>query len=64
MEKHYSSIEETSTDILFKMLKMEKYKKYHKAINDELKFRDFDLNWNEEKNMESFNQMIDSFKGV
>jgi hypothetical protein len=64
MEKHYSSIEETPTDILLKMLKMEKYKKYHKGINDELKFRDFNLNWNEEKNMESFNEMTDSFKGV
>lgn len=64
MGKHYSSIEETPTDILFKILRMEKYKKYHKGIKDELKFRDFNLNWNEEKNMESFNKMIDSFKGV
>jgi len=57
------SINEIPTKNLMGMLRMEENKAYHRDIAMELKFRDFDLDWNEEKNMESFNQMTDLWSG-
>jgi len=66
MNKTYTNIKDVSTTNLLKMLDMDRFKDnaHQKMIQDELKFRNYNLDWNKQDEQVAFQGMIDAFRGV
>ena len=66
MNKTYTNIMDVSTTNLLKMLDMDRFKDnaHQKMIQDELKFRNYNLDWNKQDEQGAFQSMVDTFKGV
>ena len=66
MDKTYTNIMDVSTTNLLKMLDMDRFKNnaHQKMIQDELKFRNYNLDWNKQDEQVAFQGMIDAFRGV
>jgi len=66
MNKTYTNITDVSTTNLLKMLEMDRFKDnaHQKMIQDELKFRNYNLDWNKQDEQVAFQGMIDAFRGV
>ena len=66
MDKTYTNIMDVSTTNLLKMLDMDRFKDnaHQKMIKDELKFRNYKPNWNNQDEQLAFQGMINTFKGV
>ena len=66
MDKTYTNIKDVSTTNLLKMLEMDRFKDnaHQKMIQDELKFRNYNLDWNKQDEQVAFQGMIDAFRGV
>ena len=66
MNKTYTNITDVSTTNLLKMLDMDRFKDnaHQKMIQDELKFRNYNLDWNKQDEQVAFQGMIDAFRGV
>ena len=66
MNKTYTNITDVSTTNLLKMLDMDRFKDnaHQKMIQDELKFRNYNLDWNKQDEQSTFQGMIDAFRGV
>jgi len=66
MNKTYTNIKDVSTTNLLKMLDMDRFKDnaHQKMIQDELKFRNYNLDWNKQNEQVAFQGMIDAFRGV
>ena len=66
MDKTYTNIMDVSTTNLLKMLDMDRFKDnaHQKMIQDELKFRNYNLDWNKQDEQVAFQGMIDAFRGV
>ena len=66
MNKTYTNITAVSTTNLLKMLDMDRFKDnaHQKMIQDELKFRNYNLDWNKQDEQVAFQGMIDAFRGV
>ena len=66
MNKTYTNITAVSTTNLLKMLDMDRFKDnaHQKMIQDELKFRNYNLDWNKQNEQVAFQGMIDAFRGV
>jgi len=66
MNKTYTNITDVSTTNLLKMLEMDRFKDnaHQKMIQDELKFRNYNLDWNKQDKQVAFQGMIDAFRGV
>jgi len=66
MNKTYTNIMDVSTTNLLKMLDMDRFKDnaHQKMIQDELKFRNYNLDWNKQDEQVAFKGMIDAFRGV
>jgi hypothetical protein len=66
MNKTYTNIMDVSTTNLLKMLDMDRFKDnaHQKMIQDELKFRNYNLDWNKQDEQVAFQGMIDAFRGV
>ena len=66
MNKTYTNITDVSTTNLLKMLDMDRFKDnaHQKMIQDELKFRNYNLDWNKQDEQVAFQGMIDAFKGI
>jgi len=66
MNKTYTNITDVSTTNLLKMLEMDRFKDnaHQKMIQDELKFRNYNLDWNKQNEQVAFQGMIDAFRGV
>ena len=66
MNKTYTNITDVSTTNLLKMLDMDRFKDnaHQKMIQDELKFRNYNLDWNKQYEQVAFQGMIDAFRGV
>jgi hypothetical protein len=66
MNKTYTNITDVSTTNLLKMLEMDRFKDnaHQKMIQDELKFRNYNLDWNKQDEQSTFQGMIDAFRGV
>jgi uncharacterized protein YpuA (DUF1002 family) len=66
MNKTYTNITDVSTTNLLKMLDMDRFKDnaHQKMIQDELKFRNYNLDWNKQDEQIAFQGMIDAFRGV
>jgi len=66
MNKTYTNIMDVSTTNLLKMLDMDRFKDnaHQKMIQDELKFRNYNLDWNKQNEQVAFQGMIDAFRGV
>jgi len=65
MNKTYTNITAVSTTNLLKMLDMDRFKDnaHQKMIQDELKFRNYNLDWNKQDEQVAFQGMIDAFRG-
>ena len=66
MNKTYTNIMDVSTTNLLKMLNMDRFKDnaHQKMIKDELKFRNYKSDWNNQDEHSAFQGMIDTFRGV
>ena len=66
MNKTYTNNMDVSTTNLLKMLDMDRFKDnaHQKMIQDELKFRNYNLDWNKQDEQVAFQGMIDAFRGV
>lgn len=66
MNKTYTNIMDVSTTNLLKMLDMDRFKDnaHQKMIQDELKFRNYNLDWNKQDEQVAFQGIIDAFRGV
>jgi hypothetical protein len=66
MNKTYTNITDVYTTNLLKMLDMDRFKDnaHQKMIQDELKFRNYNLDWNKQDEQVAFQGMIDAFRGV
>ena len=66
MDKTYTNIMDVSTTNLLKMLDMDRFKDnaHQKMIQDELKFRKYKSDWNNQDEQVAFQGMINTFKGV
>ena len=66
MNKTYTNIQDVSTTNLLKMLDMDRFKDnaHQKMIKDELKFRNYNLDWNKQDEHSAFQGMINTFRGV
>jgi len=66
MNKTYTNITDVSTTNLLKMLDMDRFKDnaHQKMIQDELKFRNYNLDWNKQDEQVAFQGMIDAFRRV